>query len=175
MPNTPQKVKDNIRTELESARKVFHTLLGSLSESDMQKKSHNPGWTNGEVLAHMTFGLIILNVLLPMARIWGHLPKWTSNFFTSLLDAFTIPFNWINALGARMQGHVFTYKRIGKLYDQVYLSLMRQIDSIKDNEWDHGMYYPTQWDSNFGEFMTIEELFHYSIRHFHFHLGQILK
>jgi len=41
----------------------------------LQKKSLNPGWTNGEILAHMTFGFIILNALLPMARIWGRFPK----------------------------------------------------------------------------------------------------
>ncbi len=169
------KVKDNIRGELESTRMNFHSLLDSFSESDLQKKSHNPGWTNGEILAHMLFGFIILNALLPMARLWGYLPKWTSKPFAALLNAGTVPFNWINALGAQMQAHVFTYKRLGKLYDRVYFSLMRQIDSIKDGEWSHGMYYPTRWDSNFREFMTVEELFRYAVRHFNFHLGQIAK
>ncbi len=175
MPNTRRHVKDNICIELESTRKAFRTLLGSLSENAWRKQSLNPGWSNGEILAHMLFGFIILNALLPMARLWGHLPRWTSKPFAALLNALTVPFNWINALGARMQAHVFTYKRIGTLYDRVYASLMRQITSIKDDEWTHGMYYPTRWDSNFREFMTVEELFHYAVRHFNFHLGQIMK
>ncbi len=37
------------------------------------------------------------------------------------------------------------------------------------------MYYPTRWDANFGEFMTVEELFRYPVTHFNYHLGQIAR
>lgn len=70
-----QAIKKVIRMELDAAHSAFHALLDSLSEEDLQEKSLNPSWTNGEVLAHVTFGFIILNVLLPMARIWRRLPK----------------------------------------------------------------------------------------------------
>jgi len=170
-----EETKNAIRAELESTRRTFHALLDSLSENDLRKKSCNPGWTNGEILAHMTFGFIILNALLPMARLWGHLPRWTSKAFAGLLNAFTAPFNWVNALGARGQARLFTYKRIGKLYDRIHVSLMKQIDWIKDDEWERGMHYPTRWDSNFSDFMTIDKLFRYPIVHFNFHLGQIAK
>ena len=170
-----QKTKDAIRAELEAIRATFHALLDSLSENDLRKKSCNPGWTNGEILAHILFGFIILNALLPMARLWGHLPKWTSKIFARILNTFTAPFNWVNALGARLQARVFTYKRTGKIYDWVYFSLMKKINSIKDDEWERGMHYPTQWYSNFSDFMTIEKLFHYPVIHFNFHLGQIAK
>ena len=174
MPD-PQTNKEVIRTELAAARTEFHSLLGTLTEGDLHKISLNPGWTNGEILAHMTFGFIILNVLLPMARMLGHLPKNLSKPFAWLLNAFTGPFNWINAIGARMQGRVFTYRRIGKLYDNVYFSLLKQADSLKEDEWERGMYYPTKWDSNFSEFMTLNKLFRYPIIHFYFHLKQISK
>lgn len=101
-------VAESIRSELESTHSSFHVVLDSLSEEDCRKQSLNPGWTNGEILAHMLFGFIILNVLLPMARVWGRLPKGSSKPFAGLLNAFTRPFNWVNALGARMQGKVFT-------------------------------------------------------------------
>jgi len=169
------KPKDVIHLEYESTRAAFHALLGSLSENDLQRKSRNPGWTNGEILAHMLFGFIILNALLPMARLWGHLPKRASKAFAWILNAFTAPFNRVNALGARLQARVFTFKRIGRLYDLAYFALIRQIDSIKDDEWEHGMHYPTRWDSNFSDFMTIDKLFHYPVIHFNFHLGQIAK
>ena len=74
-----------------------------------------------------------------------------------------------------MQGKVFTHKRIGSLFDRVYASLLRKVASIEDEEWEHGMYYPTRWDSNFDEFMTIEKLFRYPIIHFNFHLNQISR
>ena len=167
--------KELIRRELETTRAKFHSVLASLSEKDFEKQSLNPGWTNGEILAHMTFGFIVVNVLLPLARLWGRLPKGSSKWFAWLLNALTGPFNWLNALGARGQGKVFTYQRVGKIYDRAYFSLLRKIDSIQDDEWERGMYYPTKWDSNFDEFMTLERLFHYPVTHFNFHLKQISR
>lgn len=111
--------------------------------------------------------------LLKMTRTWGKLPKESSKPFDMLLDAITRPFNWFNELGARMPGKVFTYQRIGKLYDWVHSSLLKKVASIRDDEWQNGMYYPTKWDSNFSEFMTFEKLFHYPVTHFNFHLKQI--
>jgi hypothetical protein len=168
-------VKDSIRNDLEATRSTFHALLGSLSEADLRKQSLNPGWTNGEILAHMLFVLILMVTLLPLTRLWGWLPKESSRPFAWLLNAFTGPFNRINALGARGQGRVFTYRRLDRLYDYLHFSLLKQLDSIKDEEWQRGMYYPTQWDSNFDEFMTIEKLFHYTVTHFDFHLAQIAR
>ncbi|MGH9935635.1 MAG: DinB family protein [Blastocatellia bacterium] len=170
-----KNVATSICSELESARSSFHALLDSLSEADMHRQSLNPGWTNGEILAHMLFGFIIVNVLLPMARIWGRLPKDSSKPFAWLLNVSTGPFNWFNALGARMQARVFTYRRIGKLYDRVHALLLKKAASIKDEEWERGMYYPTKWDSNFSEFMTVEKLFHYPVMHFNHHLKQIAR
>jgi Mycothiol maleylpyruvate isomerase N-terminal domain len=170
-----QITEEEIRIALETARTKFHTLLDSLSDQDLRKPSLNPGWTNGEILAHITFGFIIMNALLPLARLWGGLPKGSSKWFAWLLSAFTGPFNWMNALGARGQGKVFTHQRIGKIYDRAYSSLLKKIDSIREDEWEHGMYYPTKWDANFDEFMTLEKLFHYPVIHFNFHLDQIAR
>ena len=167
--------RDEILSQLASARDSFHSLLKSFSERDFQKQSLNPGWTNGEIIAHITFGFMIVNVLLPMARLWGRLPKGSSKWFAWLLNALTAPFNWINALGARGQGKVFTPQQVGNIYDRVYVSLVKKANSIQDDEWQRGMYYPTKWDDNFEEFMTLEALFHYPVRHFNFHLTQIAQ
>ncbi len=175
MKDRYQETKEAVRTELEATRKTFHALLDSLSESDLRKRSRNPGWINGEILTHMTFGFIILNALLPMARLWGHLPKWTSKIFASILNAFTTPFNWINALGARLQAQIFTDQRIGQVYDWTHASLIKQLEAIKDDEWERGMHYPTRWDPNFHDFMTIRELFRYPITHFNFHMEQLAR
>jgi len=166
-------IREEILAQLASARASFHSLLAALSEQDFQKQSLNPGWTNGEILAHMTFGFLVIDVLVPVARLWGRLPKNSSKWFASLLDALTAPFNWVNALGARGQGKVFTHQRIGNIYDRVYVSLVKKVDSIGEDEWDRGMYYPTKWEGNFDEFMTLQKLFHYPVRHFNFHKTQI--
>ena len=170
-----EDTRARIRNELEGARAQFHQLHQSLSERDFQKQSLNPGWTNGEILAHITFGFLIIDVLLPMARIWGRLPKGSSKWFASLLNAFTGVFNWFNMLGAKGQGKVFTYQRVGKVFDRAYFSLLKKLALIKDDEWERGMYYPTKWDSTFDEFMTLEKLFHYPVAHFNFHWKQIIQ
>jgi hypothetical protein len=167
--------KEELLAELANARDTFHNLLDTLSEQDLRRQSLNSGWTNGEILAHMTFGFIITDVTIPLARLWGRLPKGSSKWFAWLLNALTGPFNWINALGARGQGRVFTHHRIGSIYDRVYFSLVKKINSIEEKEWERGMYYPTKWDSNFDPFMTLEKLFHYPVRHFNFHLTQIAR
>src|SRR6266516_7597174 len=175
MSTSYQAAKEEIRKDLETAHTKFHQLFEYLSGQNFQKPSHNSGWTNGEILAHMTFGFVVINVLLPMARLWGRLPKRSSKWFAWLLNTFTGLFNWFNLLGARGQAKVFTYHRLGKIYDWVYFSLLKKIDSIKDDEWERGMYYPTKWDPNFDEFMTLEKLFRYPITHFNFHLEQIAR
>jgi hypothetical protein len=167
--------KEEILVQLNNARDSYYSLMHSLSEQDFQKQSLNPGWTNGEIVAHMTFGFLVIDVLIPMARVWGILPKGSSKWFAWLLNTLTGPFNWINALGARGQGKVFTHKRIGNMYDRAYFSLVKKLHSIRDEEWERGMYYPTKWDTNFDEFMTLEKLFHYPIKHFNFHLTQIAR
>lgn len=164
-----------IRSELEATRASFHALLDSFTEADWNRPSLNPGWTNGEILAHMLFGFILLNALLPLARVWGRLPKSSSKPLAWILNVATGPFNWFNALGARMQGRVFTQKRIGDLFDRAYALLLKKISSIKDEEWERGMYYPTGWDSNFSEYMTIEKLLHYPVIHYKYHLNQISR
>ena len=73
------------------------------------------------------------------------------------------------------QGKVFTRRRIGGIYDHIYLSLVKKASSIKDDEWERGMYYPIRWDPNFDEFMTLESLFYYPIRHFNFHQTQLAR
>jgi len=100
-------------------------------------------------------------------------PKWTSKIFASTLNAFTTPFNWANALGARLQARIFTHQRIGRVYDWAHSSPIKQLEENKDDEWERGMHYPTRWDPNFLDFMTIRELFHYPIRHFDFHMEQL--
>src|SRR5688572_15229751 len=122
--------REEILLQLDTARSDFHKLLNSLSEKDFQRQSLNPGWTNGEILAHMTFGFIITDVLLPMTRLWGRLPKGSSKWFARLLNIFTGPFNWFNGLGARGQGKFFTHKRIGNIYDQAYFSLLQKVNLI---------------------------------------------
>jgi len=164
-----------IRADLDATRASIRSLLDSFSKEDWRRQSLNPGWTNGEVMAHMVFGFVVVIVLLPMARLWGRLPKESSRSFARMLDRFTGPFNRANAFGARMQARLFAPERIGDVYDRAEGWLLKKAASIGDAEWDRGMYYPGRWDPNFSEFMTVRGLFRYPVTHFNFHLGQIAR
>jgi hypothetical protein len=164
-----------IRTDFDATRTSIRSLLDSFSQEDWRRQSLNPGWTNGEVMAHMVFGFVVVIVLLPFTRLWGRLPKESSRPFARMLDRFTGPFNRVNAFGARMQGRLVAPDRVGSVYNRAEGWLLKKAASIGDMEWERGVYYPTRWDANFGEFMTIEELFRYPVTHFNFHLGQIAR
>jgi hypothetical protein len=167
--------KESIRMELTAARDTFRRLLASLTDADLQMQSRNPGWTNGEILAHMAFGFIVVRAFMPISRFHGWLPKSASKPFAWTLNLLTGPFNWINALGARGQGMVFTRERLPRIFDHTYFALLKQLHSVGESELRRGMYFPTRWDPDFKEFMTLEEQFRYPVIHFNFHLKQIAK
>ncbi|MDO8578951.1 MAG: DinB family protein [Dehalococcoidales bacterium] len=168
-----KEIRESVRSEYESARSAFHTLLGSLSEEDLKAKSNNPGWTNGEILFHVTLGFHVLLALLPMARFFAHLPKIFSRLFAGLLNSMTWFFNPVNAAGTRGGSKIYRRHNIGRKFDRVIDSLLKKLASVKETEWQMGMYYPTKWDPLFDQFMTLEKLFHYPVIHFNFHLKQI--
>ncbi len=168
-----KEIRGKLLTDLEKTRSEFRQILASLEPDDLKRMSLNPGWTNGEVLTHMVFGMMIAVPLITIARFWGRLPRGSSRWFAWLLNSMTKPFNWINRLGARGQGKVFGFHRFEKLYDRAHFSILRQMKAIKDDEWSNGMYYPTRWDANFDEFMTLDKIIRYAITHFEFHAAQI--
>jgi hypothetical protein len=70
---------------------------------------------------------------------------------------------------------IFTRRRLGNMFDKVYVRLIKLLESVKENEWESGMHYPDKWDPLFDEYMTLEKLFYYPIRHLEFHVGQISR
>lgn len=170
-----ESIKARLRAELESTRADFQGLLHTFSEEEWRRQSRNPGWTNGQILFHMTFGFMILRSLIPLVRVFGKLPKQYSKLFRHALDVSTPLFNRVNAFGARGGGTIFDRRRLGKRFESTYRSLLRILDTIGDDEWDKGMYYPTRWDPLFDEYMTLEKLFHYPIIHFRFHRDQLAR
>ncbi len=170
-----KEIRWKLLTDLEKTRSEFRQIIASLKPDDLKRVSLNPGWTNGEVLTHMVFGMMILVTLMPITRFWGRLQRGSSKCFAWLLNSLTGPFNWVNAMGARGQGKVFGSQRLERIYDWAYFSILKQMKSIKDDEWSKGMYYPTHWDANFAEFMTLEMVIRYAMTHFEFHARQIAR
>src|SRR5215213_4472758 len=167
MPTTKhEETRRAIKSRLAQTRSEFHILLDSFSDGDLEKRSNNEGWTNGEILFHMMFAFILILTLVPMMRFWSRLPNPYSKKFADILNFFIMPFNWINGLAPRAGGKIFARSRLGIWFDKFYASIIRLVDSVKENEWESGMYYPDKWDPLFDEYMTLEKLFYYPIRHF---------
>jgi hypothetical protein len=167
--------KEFLRSELEATRSAFHALLDSLSDEDLRKRSGNPGWTNGELLSHIMLAFIFVHPLAWLIRFLGRLPMQYSSVFARTLNWFTSIFNWVNAVGARAGGAAYDRYRIGEKYDRAHQSTLKLLDSVKEDEWDLRIYYPTEWDDFYGETMTFEALFRYVKYHFELHRNQISR
>jgi DinB superfamily len=176
-PNSAKEAsrRESIRLGLGATRADWHRLLAGLSGDDWGRPSLNPGWTNGEVLFHMTLGFMILAALVPLVRLFGRLPLWASRIYASILDLGTPVFNWVNALGARGGGRLHNQASIGKRFDRAQARLLGLVNHLPDGEWSRRMHFPRRWDPLFDEVMTVERAFRYMIAHFNFHLGQIAR
>lgn len=164
-----------IRAEIEATGSSFHALLDSLTDEDLRRQSHNPGWTNGEVLFHIVLAFILVPFLVPLLRFFGRLPRRFSRLFAAVLDAGTGLFNVANGLGPRLGSRVFSGARLGALFDRTQRSILQLVASTRDEEWERGMYYPSRWEPLFGDFMTLEDVVRYPTIHFRFHVDQLSR
>lgn len=167
------EVGERIHRELEANRAEFHSLLDSLTQEGWDAPSCNLAWTNGQLVYHMVFAFALIPALFWMIRFWSRLPDRCSRRFAAVLDFSTPVFNWFNAVGPKGQAALFGRGRVGAIYDRVHRSILRQIDSLGDDDWARGMHYPRRWAPTFGDFMTFEDLFRYPTQHFEHHLRHL--
>ncbi len=165
----------SLRGELESARVIFHLLLDSLSDEELMRKSRKPAWTNKQMLFHMALGFFLLPSLSVLGLVFGRLPPAFSRAFARVLNGFTKPFNIINAMGAYGGGLVFTRTALSKIFEGVYALSLQIANQLPPDAWARGMYYPTEWEPLFTEYMTLEDVFRFPVRHFYAHLRQIAR
>jgi hypothetical protein len=162
-----------IHRDYQVARAQFHRVLDSLAAEQAGARSLNPGWTNGQVMFHITLGFMIMPALVRIIWLFGHLPGWVSKAFAWLLDASTPFFNWINGLAPRGAVKVFHGQRLARRFDGAIAAALKTADRIKPSDWGLSMHYPRRWDPMFKEDMTISHLYNYMLQHMQFHLGQL--
>lgn len=165
----------SVHNELDAARLSFHLLLDSLSDEDLARRSHNPAWTNKQIVFHMALGFFLLPSLCLLLLLFGRLPPLFSKAFARLLNSLTRPFNVINALGAYGGGRVFTRAALGRTFDGVYALSLQMARHIPAADWQRGMFYPTQWEPLFNSYMTLEDVYRFPVRHFYSHVRQIAR
>jgi hypothetical protein len=163
-----------LRADLELARVEFHALIDSVSEQAWADRSHNPAWTNGQVLFHILLGFILVRPLADLLILFGRLPAGCSKVFAGILNLATPLFNRINAIGPRIGAGWLGRAGIIRRFDQVQGGLLTRVDRFQPRHWNLTMRYPTRWDPpRFRTLMGLEDLFRYPVAHLRHHSVQL--
>jgi hypothetical protein len=165
--------RDDIAADLERARIEFHRLVETARPDDWGKPTLGTRWNNEQLLFHMVFGYMVVQRLLVLVRIFSRLPHRASRVFANILGAATRPFHIVNYYGSCAAALVYNRRRMGAKLDRVIGSLQRQLARGNDADFARGMYFPTQWDPFFEDYMTLEDVYRYPGQHFDFHARQL--
>ncbi len=153
-----QQLQDTIRAELAESRQRFHVLLDSLSDADLQRKSTNPAWTNGEMLAHIIYWLgYTPRAVKYVRRHRGirHLPPFL--------------FDWLNIRLTRYAARNMTRQALAERYERAYEATLHVLESVQPHEWTQGAYFIGN------EYRTIEIIIRSHAQHFTEHAAQIRR
>ena len=172
-PANRETQRARVRAELETARQEFHAMAGALSARAWVEPSHNPGWTNGQLLFHVMLGFILVPPLARLLVWFGRLPGVWSRTFAGVLDVATPVFNRVNALGPRAGARLLGKAGVVRRFDRVHARILARLDRIRPGDWSLTMPYPTRWDPRFRSDMRLENLFRYPIDHLRHHRAQL--
>ena len=165
--------REHLRCELEAARREFYDMVTSISEPWWAKPSHNPGWTNGQLLFHVLLGFILVLPLAGILLFFGHLPAVCSRTFAAILNFSTPLFNRINAVGPRAGAFLLGRAGLISKFDQVHGRILERLERVRPGDWALAMHYPTRWDPRFKTPMHMEDLFRYPVDHLRHHQQQL--
>jgi hypothetical protein len=163
----------NLKSDLEAARQEFHDMVASTAGQSWTKPSHNPGWTNGQLLFHVLLGFLLVLPLTSMLVFFGHLPAVCSRIFAATLNLSTPLFNGINAVGPRAGARLLGQEGLINKFDQVHRAILERLEHARPGEWASAMHYPTRWDPRFKTPMHLEDLFRYPVDHLRDHRDQL--
>ena len=145
----PDLDRQAVCDEMEQARRTFHRLLDSGSDTGLRQPSTGTRWNNEQLLFHMLFGYLVVRALLLLMRLFGGLPDGFSTGFARLLDAACKPFHVINYLGSCAGARLFGRARMSREFDRVIEALQRRLQRESEPGLRRGMHYPTSWDPFF--------------------------
>ena len=159
--------------EMETARATFRRLVAGMTEDDLRRLSNGTRWTNRELLFHLLLGYLVVHRLKWMVKLLGHLPRGATKPFAALLNMTARQFDFMNYVGSRIGGRLYSPARMVTAMDRLTAQLARQRARESDRGLQWGMCFPTRWDPFFAGYMTVADLYHYPTRHFEFHARQL--
>jgi hypothetical protein len=163
----------SVHAELERARVTFHSLVETARPETLQRLSDRTRWTNQQLLFHMLFGYLVVQRLLPLVRLFGHLPAGYSRRFSAVLNALTVPYDRINYLGSCGGALVFKGPRLLRKFDRTIAALHARLDRETGQALGRRMHFPVRWDPFFTDTMTLLDVYHFGTQHFDFHRSQL--
>ncbi|MCQ9164184.1 DinB family protein [Arthrobacter sp. STN4] len=148
-------------------------ILEHASTADLRRKSAGTKWTNEQLLFHMVFGFVIVAALRNLIRTVTILPPVFGCTLARVLNAGTIPFDWVNYLGSRYAALVFNRQRMAGKLERVLASLARHLTAEDQETLERSMAFPARWDPFFKETMSLLQTYQYPINHYDFHRKQL--
>jgi len=173
MTSDTEALRAHLRSELEAARLEFRDMVASTAGQSWATPSHNPGWTNGQLLFHVLLGFILVLPLAGILVFFGHLPAACSRSFAAILNFSTPLFNRLNAVGPRSGARLLGQEGLITKFDQVHRAILERLEHVRPADWALAMHYPTRWDTRFKTPMRLEDLFRYPVDHLRHHRRQL--
>lgn len=149
------------------------TLLAQAGDADLSRRSAGTRWTNEELLFHMVLGYMVVRHLLPLVKVFGHLPPWLNTAFARVLNAGAGPFDWVNYWGSRAASRVYNRRRMARKLQRTTTALAANLDKESEHSLGLEMAFPTRWVPFFTPIMTVAGVYAYPRWHFDFHARQL--
>lgn len=147
-----------IKAELTDAREEFLTLLASLSNIDLKRKSNVSVWTSKELLVHIVFWLQQTPRAVTLVRTGKRLPRLPGVLFA-----------WINIWLTRLAAWRQDRDSIIEQYERAFQCVMQLTEEINEQEWQQGIVF----GAPFYEYRTIEQIIRSHCKHVREHAREI--
>ncbi len=134
--------RQSIHDEMNQASVAFRQLVANATKANLHRRSAGTRWTNQQLLFHMLFGYLIVLRLLPLVRVFGHLPDAASRAFASALNSATKPFHAVNYLGSYGGGTVISPDRMAAWLDRTVQALHQRLDAETAVSLQRRMHFP---------------------------------
>ena len=165
--------RPQIDSDLEWVVADFHRLVDDATAEELRAATDDTKWTNKQLLFHMLFGFILVRVLLPLVKGFGHLPPVASRAFAAILNAATRPFHVVNYLSALPGGTVLSGRAMGRMLDRTVEGLRRTLARESERTLSRSMHFPVGWDPYFRDVMTLADVYRYPTQHYEHHRRQL--
>jgi hypothetical protein len=162
-------LKEELLTEIESARERFLQLLDSIPEAEYDRPSDNPAWTIGDVLYHISLGPVALAFEVWMIFHARGLFQFGMRVMPSRL------FNRVNAWFARRDARRLERAEMAKTYERGHARLRAVLEKICETDLSKSVRYPAEFVSELAGEVNVEQLVHYVSGHVDMHAAQIQR